>query len=486
MSSGVKAVSVDKGGTVSDTAIPDASKDGYTFLYWKNGDEIFDFGLSVNENVVLTPVYQANTYTLSFEGLSETKTVTFNLEIGDLPRIEKQAGKEVFWCIDGVRINQFTVWNGTENKTATVGTNDVISLNSFQGQGLDLVSKIVNDYLSLTEESEIAAYLFDTKNSAGSNPVEFSWRNLSGDNTMRFTVLVASDAEFKNVEYMGTTSYNTLYVYNLTPGVHYWKVVCSNGIISETDFFEITNTLREIYCGNVVNMRDEGGYQTEFGKIKYGLAYRSTAINSGSADATAVKVLVDQLKVKTELDLRRDVSGLTAPDNNITYYQYGIVQHDFIFPNLNPNRPYSKSYTAALKQGLMLFTDISNYPIVFHCTSGADRTGTFAFILGGLLGMSYEDLVRDYEITSFYKGARWRSNIIVSDGVCTFDPSGVFMDNEINLCDFDKMYRHVMDAYGTGDGKLVSAVVNYLKTVVGLTDSNIEDIRSIMIEGYGD
>ena len=45
-----------------------------------------------------------------------------------------------------------------------------------------------------------------------------------------------------------------------------------------------------------------------------------------------------------------------------------------------------------------------------------------------------------------------------------------------------KMYDHMIEAYGIGDDKLSSAVANYLKTVVGLTDNDINNIRSIMIQ----
>lgn len=41
-----------------------------------------------------------------------------------------------------------------------------------------------------------------------------------------------------------------------------------------------------------------------------------------------------------------------------------------------------------------------NYPIYFHCWGGADRTGTLAFLLGALLGMTRGDLIDDYEITT--------------------------------------------------------------------------------------
>ena len=49
----------------------------------------------------------------------------------------------------------------------------------------------------------------------------------------------------------------------------------------------------------------------------------------------------------------------------------------------------------------LAFADSKEKPVYFHCWGGADRTGTVGFLLGGLLGMSYTDLIIDYELTSF-------------------------------------------------------------------------------------
>ena len=40
--------------------------------------------------------------------------------------------------------------------------------------------------------------------------------------------------------------------------------------------------------------------------------------------------------------------------------------------------------------------------IYFHCTIGTDRTGTTAYFLEGLLGVSEEYRVRDYELSYYF------------------------------------------------------------------------------------
>ena len=46
------------------------------------------------------------------------------------------------------------------------------------------------------------------------------------------------------------------------------------------------------------------------------------------------------------------------------------------------------------------------------------------------------------------------------------------------------MKNYIVDNYDIVGGDLNDAVVNYLKTVVGINDRTIESIRCIMIENY--
>lgn len=39
--------------------------------------------------------------------------------------------------------------------------------------------------------------------------------------------------------------------------------------------------------------------------------------------------------------------------------------------------------------------------VYLHCVGGADRTGTLAFLIEALVGVSESDLSKDYELTSF-------------------------------------------------------------------------------------
>ena len=155
-----------------------------------------------------------------------------------------------------------------------------------------------------------------------------------------------------------------------------------------------------------------------------------------------------------------------------------VTQYSYIFPSFEQNEPMSRSYDKRSKYSIReifrVLADEENYPIMFHCNAGADRTGTVAFLINGVLGVPYEDLTRDFELTS----ERYRSLIV--DGA--FAEGGVMQDNVDNYIAWEKMYQTMMRDYGTEDGTLACAIENYLVTVCKVREKEIEIIKSIMLE----
>ena len=109
--------------------------------------------------------------------------------------------------------------------------------------------------------------------------------------------------------------------------------------------------------------------------------------------------LLGFIGLKSDLDFRSDWEcfGMTGSPvgENVNWYHYCCVSGygGFVSP--------TGRASAAL--AFSLFVDKKNYPIDFHCIGGTDRTGTFAYLLEGLLGVEEEELIRDYEM-SFIAG----------------------------------------------------------------------------------
>ena len=62
---------------------------------------------------------------------------------------------------------------------------------------------------------------------------------------------------------------------------------------------------------------------------------------------------------------------------------------------------FNSQYQESVKKIFELLADTDNYPIYLHCEGGADRTGVICYLLNALLGVSDEDLLTDFELTSF-------------------------------------------------------------------------------------
>ena len=160
---------------------------------------------------------------------------------------------------------------------------------------------------------------------------------------------------------------------------------------------------RVITVDGIKNVRDLGGLVTVDGKtIKKGIILRSSELSGTNANITDAgrQFLLSNYKIKTELDVRSDKEA----KKNGAIPVVGELGPSVKYVHLSAKDYYEftkgKTNEAEI---LRVFADYNNYPILFHCVYGADRTGTIAYILEALVGVSDEDLIADYELTSFRK-----------------------------------------------------------------------------------
>lgn len=146
------------------------------------------------------------------------------------------------------------------------------------------------------------------------------------------------------------------------------------------------------------NVRDLGGWACDGGTVKYGLLIRGGRI---SAEDRAV--LVGQLGVQHEIDLRGKEDRPPYDGDVATESPLG---RDVWFTIADKAASYALTPVATWQLYLRCVIDAVTHrePVYFHCTAGADRTGTLACVLEGLLGMSQSDIDKDYELTCFYSG----------------------------------------------------------------------------------
>lgn len=195
---------------------------------------------------------------------------------------------------------------------------------------------------------------------------------------------------------------------NLYPGVNYYfrinLTLADGSVLTSKGSFETNKGARFIELSGASNVRDLGGWKTENGKqIKYGLIYRGGEIdggkNTGHPDFCLTPYGVEQARsfgIKTEIDLRSEndkASEHSILGEDIQRTFYNSAQYQNILKPENAERTRK------------IFSDLakpSAYPVYLHCTHGVDRAGSITLLLEGLLGVSKQDLIKDYELSAFY------------------------------------------------------------------------------------
>lgn len=230
--------------------------------------------------------------------------------------------------------------------------------------------------------------------------ITISWISNSDELSEKSIVSVSEDKNMLNSTVYEVTS-NSLELTNLKISTTYYWSVNINGKDSEVySFTTNTNPPRNISVDGVANVRDLGGWETESGThTKQGLIYRCGRLNESSAETVNIEitdegknVMLNQLKIKSEIDLRKtdgnEVGGIKSSPlgETVTYFSCPMDwDGDMLYDN--------KEQVVRI---FSILSDENNYPIIYHCNIGTDRTGMISFLVNALLGVSEDDLIRDY------------------------------------------------------------------------------------------
>ena len=397
--------------------------------------------------------------------------------------------------ITGVSVGQVTITVTTEDgaKTDSVVIEVVDSIDTYIG------NSVVREYLN-GDRTESYNILMNYVEGDFKKSIFYDYQALSivwsSDGSKQYTVYISEKADYSDAFILTTTDAKINKGVCIPGHKYYVKVVGEKGVIKEDKISIVDEPIRIVNIEGVGNARDLGGYVTDSGaKVKYGLIYRGAELegeNGSRATDYGKTVLRDVLKIRTEIDLRMSSEQKNLQTNSVGFENYKwkpMYPYNFIIPENIDDKFYASelfyhaSSTQYLKDIFGYLAEESNYPVYFHCVWGADRTGTLAFLINGLLGVGYEDLVRDYEMTTFsHSGKRtWvvdASNLSASTDYNLYTASDL---NRMNSSSMYKLYWQIMKYYGDADGKLSTAIENYLVQACGLDRAKIAKIRSIML-----
>lgn len=283
-----------------------------------------------------------------------------------------------------------------------------------------------------------------------------------------------NDDNYKEVDAIKGDDKCTASLVNLLSGKNYeWKVVTTSGISSGNEYFTTQDYVRIVTIGDLYNVRDAGGWTTIDGKrIKQGRLYRGCEINPKKTSSghnknvteEGKKTFVKDLGITTQLDLRSEEESDNMTEcafgSNIEYkrmiiesYHNGMdpTKPDFSGPNI---KICFEDYFAHLDEKV----------IYYNCYGGADRTGTVAFLLGAVLGMTYTDLIIDYEATSFCGSKKQHT-----------------LHTTYNY--YPDMIDYIKSLSWYSESKTLKEIIEqYLIQICGVSKTTIDKIRSIMLE----
>ncbi len=241
-------------------------------------------------------------------------------------------------------------------------------------------------------------------------------------------------------------------IFNLLAGEKYTWYVRVGFMTSQTESFTTEGDVpRLLSVDGISNVRDLGGYASSLGgRVRQGMVYRSTEANCHySITESGKTTLIGELGVRTEIDLR----GINGESVSAAFDREGVRWVNF------PLAAYAEIFTPEQKelyrQSFELLADRDVYPLVAHCWAGMDRTGTWLYVLGALVGIDEGDLMSDYEMSSFsIWGQRSRASAT---------------------------FREFLDAFHAYGRSARTAAENFLADC-GVREDTVRKIRDILIE----
>ena len=245
------------------------------------------------------------------------------------------------------------------------------------------------------------------------------------------------------------------------------------------------------------NFRELGGYEADEGKhVKWGQIYRG--IPTGKLTGEADRKLLDSLGLRLILDLRSSaeakkepdyvpdgarlvqICGLCAEDGaEIDFSPKDIEKLIGTAPQEDPVRRMYRRMLTGNKAFRELFRalEAGETPILFHCTSGKDRTGVAAMLILLALGASDEVICADFEQTNACRKAEIDAVLAEHAAEIAADPA----------C---RMRYYAMAGVDPAAAPFVLDTIrrkfgsaeNYLETEYGLTPARLMRLRRMYLE----
>lgn len=254
---------------------------------------------------------------------------------------------------------------------------------------------------------------------------------------------------------------------------------------------------RKLPMDGASNFRDIGGYRTDDGRtVRWGMLYRSDKLSDISP--TDERYL-DKLAIKRIVDFRSPVEreeepSRIAPDSSIAVIHRPITveaaEVDHIKNRIaasdvtreemgqlliDANRQMVEKYTPVYREWMQSLLNPDNYPTVFHCTAGKDRTGLAAALVLHALGVPQETIYHDYLLTNRYTSEHTEKMLTVIELSTLFkaNSEAVRALFEVDRAYLQEAFTAMEEHYGSVD--------NYFKEGLGIGAEERQRLREILL-----
>lgn len=257
------------------------------------------------------------------------------------------------------------------------------------------------------------------------------------------------------------------------------------------DEYPVMTASRNVIVPGTQNFRDIGGYTTHSREhIIWGKVYRSAVLDSLSP--LGIKVL-NGLDIKTIIDLREEkdkkvnsplpknlnVVNIPLHSKHLQYtmdlIQKGEISSDSAYETIRKiNIELIDNNSKEFKKLFKTLLNKKNYPLVIECTTGTIRTGLVTALLLKTLGVNNEIIMQDYELSNdrryFDLTRSYQYGYLLPEPVQEALTSIYTSKGEC----LDATFEYLTNKYNSVD--------NYLHEQVGLSNKEIKQLRSILLQ----
>ena len=252
---------------------------------------------------------------------------------------------------------------------------------------------------------------------------------------------------------------------------------------------------------SVWNAREIGGYKNVDGRtVKSGVLLRTGRLDNISDEDKSI--LESEYHVSDVIDFRMDMERVKTnfPDG-AEYHHVNIIDDSKLGKKADKGGLFEMSTEEFLafietaenlgifgenmyitflenevgKKGYLEFLEIllkSQGAVLWHCTSGKDRTGLAAMLILSALEVDEETIIKDYLLTNEYNAeriAKTRKYFLEKTNDEEIAEKAVLLMDGVSERPMKNVLAHIKKKYGS--------VMGYIKNVLGVSDEDIEILK---------